>query len=98
MKKKEEKLQLFIEWIRSEPGEEVKFYCEKMGISKKVLWSACKELRNTTPGALVKELSKTMGKKKMKKKEEKLQLFIEWIRLEPGEEVKFYCEKMGISK
>ena len=32
MKKKEEKLQLFIEWIRLEPGEEVKFYCEKMGI------------------------------------------------------------------
>jgi len=30
-------LKRFIECIRSEPGEEVKFYCEKMGISKKVL-------------------------------------------------------------
>jgi hypothetical protein len=37
MKKKEEKLQLFIEWIRNLPDRKVKFYCEKMGISKKVL-------------------------------------------------------------
>ena len=66
MKKKEEKLQLFIEWIRLEPGEEVKFYCEKMLLSKTRLYRICKELRNTTPGALVKELSKTMGKKKKK--------------------------------
>jgi hypothetical protein len=60
-------LKRFIEWIRLEPGEEVKFYCEKMLLSKTRLYRICKELRNTTPGALVKELSKaskTMGKKK----------------------------------
>jgi hypothetical protein len=63
-KKKEEKLQLFIEWIRKHPGRKVKFYCEKMVLSKTRLYRICRELRNTTPGALVKELSKTMRKKK----------------------------------
>jgi hypothetical protein len=62
-------LKRFIEWIRLEPGEEVKFYCEKMLLSKTRLYRICKELRNTTPGALVKEFSKikkNMGKKKKK--------------------------------
>jgi hypothetical protein len=41
----------------------------------------------------VKELSKTM----VKKKEEKLKRFIEWIRKHPGRNLKFYCEKMALS-
>jgi hypothetical protein len=35
-----------------------------MVLSKTRLYRICRELRNTTPDALVKELSKTMRKKK----------------------------------
>ena len=55
-------LKRFIECIRLEPDKELKFYYEKMGISKKVLWSACKELKSKTPKELVEEYSKSKTK------------------------------------
>ena len=44
------------------------------------------ELEKKTTSELVEEYSKPLKR------------FIEWIRLEPDKEVKFYCEKMGISR